>query len=63
MAIFEVGSFICGIAPNSITLIIGRAVAGWGSAGILTGAFIVVAHSVPLQKRPVYTAAVGVMYV
>lgn len=63
MAIFEIGSLICGIAPNSITLIIGRAIAGWGSAGILTGSFVVVAHSVPLRSRPVYSAAIGIMYV
>ncbi|CAD6453181.1 ee15b6a1-b598-414d-8cee-392906f72b0a [Sclerotinia trifoliorum] len=59
---FEIGSLICGIAPNSLTLIIGRAIAGIGSAGILTGSFVVVAHSVPMPKRPVFTAAVGLMF-
>ncbi|KAL1999513.1 hypothetical protein VTN02DRAFT_4422 [Thermoascus thermophilus] len=62
VAIFEIGSLICAVAPNSTALIVGRAIAGWGSAGILTGCFVVVAHSVPLQKRPVYTAAVGMMF-
>lgn len=61
LVVFEIGSLICAIAPNSTVLIVGRAIAGWGSAGILTGSFVVIAHSVPLQKRPVYTAAVGVM--
>ncbi|ESZ92109.1 hypothetical protein SBOR_7488 [Sclerotinia borealis F-4128] len=60
--LFEIGSLICGIAPNSVTLIIGRAIAGVGSAGILTGSFVVVAHSVPMHKRPVFTAAVGLMF-
>ncbi|RDW75778.1 hypothetical protein BP5796_06599 [Coleophoma crateriformis] len=60
--LFELGSLICGIAPNSLTLIIGRAVAGLGSAGILTGSFVVVAHSVPLKSRPVWTAVVGLMF-
>lgn len=63
MATFELGSLICGVAPNSILLIVGRAIAGFGSAGIVTGSFVVVAHSVPLQKRPTYTGLVGVMYV
>ncbi len=63
MATFELGSLICGVAPNSIVLIVGRAIAGFGSAGIVTGSFVVVAHSVPLQKRPAYTGMVGVMYV
>ncbi|TGO46484.1 hypothetical protein BCON_0322g00130 [Botryotinia convoluta] len=61
-ALFEIGSLICGVAPNSLTLIIGRAIAGVGSAGILTGSFVVVAHSVPIQRRPVFTAAVGLMF-
>ena len=61
MATFEIGSLICGVAPNSVVLIIGRAIAGFGSAGIVTGSFVVVAHSVPLVKRPVYTGMVGVM--
>lgn len=62
LGIFELGSLICGVAPNSVTLIVGRAIAGWGSAGILTGSFVVVAHAVPLQRRPVFSAAVGVMF-
>lgn len=60
--IFELGSFICGIAPNSTALIIGRAVAGLGAAGIFTGAILIVANTVPLKKRPVYTGAIGAMY-
>jgi MFS family permease len=37
LGIFEVGSFICGIAPNSVTFIIGRAIAGVGCAGLFSG--------------------------
>ena len=58
---FEIGSLICGVAPNSVALIVGRALAGLGSAGILTGSFVVVAHAVPLAKRPLFTAVVGLM--
>lgn len=60
--IFEVGSAICGAAPNSITLIVGRAIAGVGSAGIFSGALIIIAYSVPLQKRPMFTGFIGAMY-
>ncbi|KAJ7200967.1 major facilitator superfamily transporter [Mycena rebaudengoi] len=59
---FEVGSALCGAAPNSEALIVGRAIAGLGSAGIFTGALIIVAHSVPLTKRPMYTGMIGAMY-
>ncbi|KAJ7746353.1 major facilitator superfamily transporter [Mycena metata] len=52
--LFEVGSALCGGAPNSNALIIGRAIAGLGSAGIFTGALIIVAHAVPLTRRPIY---------
>ncbi|KAI0021659.1 putative efflux pump [Xylariomycetidae sp. FL0641] len=62
IAIFELGSLICGVAQNSVTLIIGRAVAGLGSAGIFTGALLILAHSVPLAKRPIYTGLIGGMY-
>ncbi|KAK3990910.1 putative efflux system protein [Cladorrhinum sp. PSN332] len=60
--IFEVGSLICGVANNSVTLIIGRAIAGVGSAGIFSGALTILAYSVPLNKRPIYTGAIGSMY-
>ncbi len=60
--LFEVGSLLCGVAPNSITLIAGRAVAGLGSAGVLAGSFVVVGAAVPLQSRPVLMAVVGTMF-
>jgi MFS family permease len=59
---FEVGSLICGVAQNSVTLIVGRAVAGIGAAGIFSGALTILAYSVPLAKRPIYTGAIGSMY-
>lgn len=60
--IFEVGSALCGAAPNSAALIVGRAIAGVGSAGIFSGSLIIIAYTVPLEKRPVYTGIVGAMY-
>ena len=62
IAIFELGSLICGAAPTSVALIIGRAVAGIGSAGIFSGALVIVAYTVPLIKRPIYTGIIGAMY-
>ncbi|KAJ7764904.1 major facilitator superfamily domain-containing protein [Mycena metata] len=51
---FEIGSLIYGVAPNSTAPIVGRAIAGWGSAGLFPGALIIVANTVELEKRPVY---------
>ena len=62
IGIFEVGSVICGAAPTSEALIVGRAIAGVGSAGIFAGALVIVAYTVPLVKRPIYTGLVGAMY-
>lgn len=60
--IFELGSLICGVAPNSPALIVGRAIAGLGSAGIFSGAILIVANTVPLSQRPTYTGLIGAMY-
>lgn len=49
---FEIGSAICGFAPNSICLILGRAIAGIGAAGDFSGGLTIIAHTVPLEKRP-----------
>jgi EmrB/QacA subfamily drug resistance transporter len=54
MAIFEVGSLVCATAVNSPMLIVGRAIAGAGAAGCFTGAFTIVAASLPLEKRSAY---------
>ncbi|KAJ7476946.1 major facilitator superfamily domain-containing protein [Mycena galericulata] len=62
ISIFELGSLICGVAPSSKALIIGRAIAGLGSAGIFSGALIIVANTVPLGRRPMYTGLIGAMY-
>lgn len=56
LGFFEIGSLICGCAPNSLALIIGRAIAGIGSAGMMTGAFTILAQSVPLETPHVYWA-------
>ncbi|KAH3058922.1 hypothetical protein KXW16_002907 [Aspergillus fumigatus] len=62
IGIFELGSLVCGVAPTSTALIIGRAIAGLGSAGISSGAIVIVTYSVPLVKRPMYTGLIGAMY-
>ncbi|EME50120.1 hypothetical protein DOTSEDRAFT_59249 [Dothistroma septosporum NZE10] len=59
IVIFEIGSVVCGTAPNSIALIIGRAIQGTGGAGIFGGAFIITAEAVPLARRAVFTASLG----
>ena len=62
IGIFELGSLVCGAAPNSTALILGRAIAGLGSSGIFSGALLILAHSAPLEKRPTYIGLIGGMY-
>jgi MFS family permease len=60
--LFEVGSAICGAAPNSPVFIVGRAVAGLGAAGIFGGAIILTMFLVPLHKRPVFVSLNGAVF-
>ncbi len=62
VCIFEIGSLICGAAPNSVALIIGRAIAGVGGAGLSTGGAIIVAFSAEPRKRPIFMGLIGVTY-
>ncbi|KAF4982067.1 hypothetical protein FZEAL_2254 [Fusarium zealandicum] len=60
--IFEVGSVICGAAPNAEALITGRAIAGIGAAGLGAGAYTIVAFSAPPKRRPAFTGIIGASY-
>ena len=62
LVVFEVGSAVCGAAPNSTALIIGRAIAGLGNAGLFQGAVVIIVYIVPLHKRPQYMGLVGSIF-
>ncbi|CAL5874497.1 uncharacterized protein PFLUO_LOCUS8793 [Penicillium psychrofluorescens] len=62
LGIFELGSLICGVAPSSTALIVGRAIAGLGASGLFSGALIILAHNTPLEKRPLYTGLISAVY-
>lgn len=50
------------MAPNSKTLIVGRAIAGVGAAGLGSGAYTIVAFSAPPAKRPLLMGIIGGSY-
>ena len=56
--IFEIGSALSGAANSSDMFIVGRAVAGIGSAGLFTGMMTIVANVLPLHKRPAILGAI-----
>lgn len=60
--IFEIGSAICGAAPNSTAFIVGRAIAGLGAAGVISGAVILMTTNVPLAKRPIWQGLFGAVF-
>jgi MFS family permease len=48
---FEVGSILCATAPTSAVFILGRAVSGFGAAGITAGGFALIGIT-PMRERP-----------
>jgi MFS family permease len=57
--VFEIGSAVCGSAPNSLAFIAGRAIAGLGAAGMMSGGMVLMINAIPLAKRPAWMGAVG----
>ncbi|EXJ64869.1 hypothetical protein A1O7_01208 [Cladophialophora yegresii CBS 114405] len=62
IGVFELGSLICAVAPSSTALIVGRAIAGIGVGGIFSGSLVIIAHSVPLIRRPLVFGVFGAMW-
>ncbi|SCV73983.1 BQ2448_6413 [Microbotryum intermedium] len=52
VVLFEVGSALCGGAPNVYALIIGRAISGVGAAGIFSSMMQIIAQVTRLEDRP-----------
>ncbi|KAM0541907.1 hypothetical protein ACHAPJ_013054 [Fusarium lateritium] len=53
------GSLLSGAATSSTMLVVGRAVAGLGSAGLFAGCFIILVQSTPLRRRPAFLGVMG----
>lgn len=51
IGIFELGCLVAGTARSSNALIVGRAISGIGSGGLITGTTTIIAATVPLNKR------------
>lgn len=56
------GSVICGAAPSSNVFILGRAVAGLGSAGIFSGCLLILIPMIPLHRRPAFQGMFGMVF-
>ncbi|EPS25878.1 hypothetical protein PDE_00814 [Penicillium oxalicum 114-2] len=62
LAVFEIGSIIAAVAPNSVALIIGRAVSGLGAAGLVSGTTTILSYCVSLKKQAMLSPIVLGMY-
>jgi MFS family permease len=62
LAVFEIGSIIAAVAPNSAALIIGRAVSGLGAAGLVSGTTTILSYCVPLKKQAMLSPIVLGMF-
>ncbi len=60
--IFEAGSLLCALAPTSTAFIIGRALAGMGTAGLFSGAVVILSYTLPLRRRPAAFGLIGAMW-
>lgn len=56
---FEVGSAICGAAPNMEAMTIGRVIAGIGGSGMYLGCMTYISIFPPPAQRPLYTALIS----
>ncbi|KAK0381128.1 hypothetical protein CLIM01_01485 [Colletotrichum limetticola] len=60
--VFEIGSLISAVAPSSVVFIVGRAIAGIGTAGLFSGSIVIISLIMPLEKRPLAFGLVGGMW-
>jgi MFS family permease len=59
VAFFEIGSAICGAAPNMGTLIVGRVIAGVGGSGIYLGSLNYFLAMTTPEERSFYIGLIG----
>ncbi|KAK7990679.1 hypothetical protein PG990_014959 [Apiospora arundinis] len=59
--VFLVGSLVAALSSSSTIFIVGRAIQGMGTSGILSGGLIIIAQVVPLRMRSFIGGAIGAM--
>ena len=59
---FNIGSAICGAAPNMTALIFGRIINGLGGVGIYVGGVNLLSVLTSEAERPMYLSIVGLSW-
>lgn len=62
VVLFEIGSAICGAAPNMDALIVGRVLAGIGGSGVYVGALNFLTSLTSETERGKYISALGIFW-
>ncbi|KAL4974562.1 major facilitator superfamily domain-containing protein [Aspergillus desertorum] len=62
VAVFEIGSAICGAAPSMNVMIVGRALCGVAGAGLYVGVMTLLAMTTTLSERPLYVGGTGLTW-
>ncbi|KAJ1721866.1 hypothetical protein LPJ53_003646 [Coemansia erecta] len=62
IAVFAVGSLVCALAQSMAVLLVGRAIAGVGSAAIIGLTLVIVSDIVPMRKRGPYMAVFSLVF-
>ncbi|CAN8098088.1 unnamed protein product [Discula destructiva] len=62
IVVFEIGSLVCAVSPTSTVFIVGRAIAGIGTAGLFSGSIVILSYTLPLRQRPAAFGIIGAMY-
>ncbi|KAK0187629.1 ABC transporter [Armillaria mellea] len=62
IAIFEIGSLFCAVAPSVNFLIFGRAFAGVGASGLGISCMYIVAKITTVRQRPIFMGLFGAVY-
>lgn len=60
--LFEVGSALCGAAPNMTALIVGRVIAGVGGSGMYAGTLTYISVLTNMRERAAYMAGSTVVW-
>lgn len=59
VVVFAIGSLLCGVAKSFTTLVVGRAIAGWGGGGLIISAVIIMSEITRLRDRSLYYGLLG----
>ncbi|KAI9715661.1 MAG: hypothetical protein M1812_005813 [Candelaria pacifica] len=62
LGLFAIGNLVCGVAQNTIIMVIGRAVAGAGGGAMNSITTFIINDLVPLRKRPVWLGIANCLF-